>query len=42
VCPWPLPVIDLFAAADIVLEATLGDTLSREAPGFAPAGQDAA
>lgn len=34
-------LIDLFAEADIVLEATLHESLSREALGFGPGGQDA-
>ena len=34
-------LIDLFAEADMVLETTLHETLTREALGFAPAGQDA-
>jgi hypothetical protein len=34
-------LIDLFAEADIVLQATLHETLIREALGLAPAGQDA-
>jgi hypothetical protein len=41
ICGRIAELIDLFAQADIVLEATLNETLTREALGFAPAGQDA-
>ncbi len=34
-------LIDLFAEADIVLEATLHESLTREALGLGPGGQDA-
>lgn len=41
ICGRIAELIDRFAEADIVLEATLHETLSREALGFATAGQDA-
>jgi predicted helicase len=41
ICGRIAELIDLFAEADNVLKATLRATLSREALGFAPAGQDA-
>lgn len=40
ICGRIAELIDLFAEADIVLEATLHDTLSREALGLTPARQD--
>jgi hypothetical protein len=39
ICGRIAELIDLFAEADIVLEATLRDTLSREALGFGPGEQ---
>jgi hypothetical protein len=41
ICGRIAELIDLFAEADTVLETTLHETLTREALGFAPAGQDA-
>jgi uncharacterized protein YjeT (DUF2065 family) len=41
ICGRIAELIDLFAEADIVLEATLQETLTREALGLEPAGQDA-
>ncbi|MDP2618845.1 MAG: hypothetical protein Q8P46_01490 [Hyphomicrobiales bacterium] len=41
ICGRVAELIDLFADADIVLQATLHETLIREALGLAPAGQDA-
>ena len=41
ICGRIAELIDLFAEADIVLEVTLQETLTREALGFAPADQDA-
>lgn len=41
ICGRIAELIDLFAEADIVLEATLRETLTREALGLAPTGQDA-
>ena len=41
ICGRIAELIDLFAEADSVLDATLHETLTREALGFAPAGQDA-
>jgi hypothetical protein len=41
ICGRIAELIDLFAQADTVLEATLRETLTREALGFAPGGQDA-
>lgn len=41
ICGRIAELIDLFAEADRVLEATLNETLTREALGFAPAGHDA-
>jgi predicted helicase len=41
ICGRIAELIDLFAEADIVLNATLGDSLSREALHFAPEPQDA-
>jgi len=41
ICGRVAELIDLFAEADIVLHATLHETLIREALGLAPAGQDA-
>jgi hypothetical protein len=38
ICGRIVELIDLFAEADIVLEATLHDTLTREALGFGPGG----
>jgi len=40
ICGRIAELIDLFAQADIVLEATLKETLSREALGLAPIGQN--
>lgn len=40
ICGRIAELIDLFAEADSVLEATLHQTLTREALGFAPAGQE--
>ena len=41
ICGRIAELIDLFAQADIVLEATLHETLTREALGLGPGGQDA-
>lgn len=41
ICGRIAELIDLFAEADIVLESTLQETLTREALGFEPAEQDA-
>ncbi len=41
ICGRIAELIDLFAEADIVLEATMHETLTREALGLAPVGQDA-
>jgi predicted helicase len=41
ICGRIAELIDLFAQADIVLEATLQETLTREALGLDPVGQDA-
>jgi hypothetical protein len=41
ICGRIAELIDLFAEADIVLEATLHETLTREALGLDPVGQDA-
>jgi uncharacterized protein YjeT (DUF2065 family) len=41
ICGRIAELIDLFAEADIVLEATLHETLTREALGLGPVGQDA-
>jgi hypothetical protein len=40
ICGRIAELIDLFAQADIVLESTMGETLSREALGFVPNAQD--
>lgn len=40
ICGRIAELVDLFAEADIVLEATLRQTLTREALGFYPVGQD--
>ncbi len=41
ICGRIAELIDLFAQADTVLEATLNESLTREALGLAPGGQDA-
>lgn len=41
ICGRIAELIDLFAEADIVLEATLQESLTREALGFDPIGYDA-
>ncbi len=41
ICGRIVELVDLFAEADIVLEATLHETLTREALGLAPLAQDA-
>jgi len=40
ICGRIAELIDLFAQADTLLEGTLHDSLTREALGFAPSGQD--